>query len=370
MATRPVKTQSKKKRLTSAEVARLQGLCRERLLTDLLKATPGAPIAGQRSLSEQYDISLSVVRSTLADLKKEGIIASVPRGGMRLAAKPELPKSLVGVKVAFVGYMEEENPMSKQSRPAVICAGLERILNAQGGTLQFLNRWSVDNFQSIVEEIKQRKTEAILYNGSLHTSAADELQALAELGLPLVAIEQETMVCDSVAFDNRQIGQTVAAHLLDLGHRNVCILEFPEHEWSNSRVQGIRDEFRKRGVKAPDAYGLSYPPEADEIQAFVRAKGRSYSACIAVNDHIGRMMLAAAREQEIRVPEELSIIGADDRFDYRHLNLTTVQLFDMELGLAAFKILKERLLEPEAERKSKAHLLACPLIVRETTAQY
>jgi DNA-binding LacI/PurR family transcriptional regulator len=147
-------------------------------------------------------------------------------------------------------------------------------------------------------------------------------------------------------------------------------LEFPEHEWSNLRVQGIRDEFGRRGVKAPEAYGLSYPLEADEIQALVRAKGHLYSACIAVNDHLGRMILAAAREQEIRVPEDLSIIGADDRFDYRHLNLTTVQLFDMELGLAAFKILKERLLEPETEREPTAHLLACPLIVRETTAQY
>jgi DNA-binding LacI/PurR family transcriptional regulator/ribosomal protein S25 len=384
-----VKQQRRKKRLTASEVVQAQRLCRERLLSDLLeqKAAPGAPIAGERSLCEQYGIPLSVIRTTLTELKNEGLITSVPRGGMRLAGTPELPKSLVGVKVGFVGYMEVTNPDSRTTRPAVICAGLERILNEQGGTLQFLNLWGAVDFQSIVEDIKQKNIEAILYTGREYAAFEGELRTLSELGLPLVAIEKRTNLCDSVVFDNVQIGRTQAEHTIELGHRQVCVLQFPEFEWSTVRARSIREEFLKQGLTEPESvtfhypplevevgatvnrpYVMAYPPLEAEIREFVRQKARSYTACIVVNDELACLLLTEARKQGIRVPEELSVIGVDDRLDMRHFNLTTVQLSHMELGLTAFEILKEKILKPEPSRKPKLQLLACPLIVRETTA--
>jgi DNA-binding LacI/PurR family transcriptional regulator len=389
MSTGKVKSKGRKRRLSAAEVVRLQGVCRERLLSDLLKqqASPGTPLAGQRSLSEQYGIPLSVVRSTVISLRDEGVISSVARGGMRLAAKPELPKSLVGVKVGFVGSMEVANPDSKGTRPAVICTGLERILNEQGGTLQFLNLWGTDNFQSIVEDIKQKNIEAILYTGREYAAFEGELRTLSELGLPLVAIEKQTNLCDSVVFDNVQIGRTQAEHILELGHRNVCVLQFPEFEWSTVRAKSVCEEFLKQGLPEPDPvtfsypphesgvgatvnhpYVMAYPPLEAEVREFVRQKAKSYTACIVVNDELACLLLAEARAQGIQVPEELSVIGVDDRLDMRHFNLTTVQLSHMELGLAAFEILKEKILKPEPRRKPKLQLLACPLIVRETSA--
>jgi DNA-binding LacI/PurR family transcriptional regulator/ribosomal protein S25 len=369
MATSKGKSQGRKKRLTSAEVARLQELCRDRLMSDLLEAEPGAPIAGQRSLSEQYGISLSVVRSTLASLKREGIIASVPRGGMRLASKPKLPKSLAGVKLAFIAHMELTNPDSRKSRPAVICAGLERSLNEQGGTLQFFNTWDVAKFQTIVAKIKRQDIEAILHSGSSQTSNQDELKMLGELGLPMVAIDTKSRLCPMVTFDNAQIGCLQAEHILELGHREVCILEFPNYEWSDSRVQSICEEFQQRNLKTPDRIAFRYPPDKAQVEAFVRSRVPAYTACIAVNDDLGCLLLTEAKAQGIRVPEDLSIVGADDNIDRRHFNLTTVQLSDMELGLAAFNILKERILEPETNKEDTVRLLTCPLIVRKTTDQ-
>ncbi len=370
MATSTSKAKRRRKALTAVEMAQARKLCRERLLSDLheQEASTGTPLPGERALSENYGIPLSVVRATLGELKSEGIITSVPRGGVRLAAKPELPKSLAGIKVAFVGYMEVTNPDSRQTRPAVVCAGLERILNEQGGTLQFFNIWGVEDFRRIVEDIRQKQIEAILYNGSDHTSSEQELQALSELGLPMVAIEKQTSLCDSVAFDNVRIGRIAAEHVLELGHRDVCVLEFPEYEWSDTRVRSIREEFRRRGQPEPDAMAFGYLPDQAEVREFVRSRAAAYSACVAVNDELAALLLAEARAEGIPVPEDLSIIGADDRLDKRHLNLTTVQRSDLELGLAAYEILKQTLLKPETRRKPTLHLLECPLIVRETTA--
>ncbi len=370
MPDKTAKPRKRRKRLSAAEVVRLQALCRERLLSDLheQQASPGTPIPGERALSEQYDIPLSVIRSTLGELKSEGVVTSVPRGGVRLAAKPRLPKSLVGVKVGFVGYMEMTNPDSRQTRPAVICSGLERTLNEQGGMLQFLNLWDIDDFKTIVGEIRSKQIEAVLYIGSAHTSAEDELKALSELGLPMVAIDKETDRCDSVAFDNVQISRTLAEHIIELGHRQVCVLEFPEFEWSTLRGRSIRDEFRRQGLAEPETCTFQYPPAEAEVREFVRSRAAAYSACIAVNDELGCLLLNEARAQGIRVPEELSIVGVDDDPRLRHFNLTTVQLSSIELGLAAFAALKDKILSPEPETGASEQLLACPLIVRETTA--
>ncbi|MFA6290881.1 MAG: substrate-binding domain-containing protein [Victivallales bacterium] len=363
---------TRKKRLTAPEVMQLQVLCRERLLADLLAqdANPGAPIAGERILCQRYDIPLSVLRSTLAELKNDGTIVSAPRSGMRLAVKPRIPKSLINANFAFIGYIQENNPRSRTTRPAVICAGLERILNEQGGQIQFFNVWGVKNFQSIADEIIKRKVDAILYIGNNHTSSGEELRILSEIGIPMISIETETVLCDTIYFDNVQIGQTAAAHILDLGHRDVCVLGFPEHNWSNIRVQSICSEFLKRGAKEPHIYEFSFHLKAADINEFIRSKATLYSACIAVNDYLGCKVLSAARGYGILVPEDLSIMGADDLLDNRHFNLTTVQLSDMELGRTAYTLLKEKFLNPQISRKSESHLLTCPLVVRNTTGQY
>jgi LacI family transcriptional regulator len=389
MPVKTIKSTKRWTRLSAPEVVRLRTLCRERLLSDLheQQASPGTPIPGERTLSDQYDIPLSVIRSTLAELKGEGLITSVPRGGMRLAGTPELPKSLVGVKVAFVGYMKLTHPGAHHTRAAVICAGLERLLNEQGGTLQFFNLWGVDDFQILLADIKQQGIEAILYAGSTKTLSKSRQRALSDLGLPIVAIETMDAFCPTIAFDDEQIGRAQARHIVELGHRDVCILEFPEHEWSTVRAKSIREEFRKQGLPEPDSctfnfpvdpgvtpteyryYGMTYPLLVAEVREFVRRRASAYTACITVNDELACLLLTEAKAQGLRVPEELSVIGADDQPGYRHFNLTTVQLSEMELGLTAFKILKEQILEPETRKGAPVHLLKCPLIVRETTAQ-
>jgi DNA-binding LacI/PurR family transcriptional regulator len=389
MATVTGKPKRRRKALTAVEMVQAQKLCRERLLSDLheQEASAGTPLPGERTLSEQYGIPLSVIRSTLKKLKSEGLITSVPRGGVRLVAPPELPKSLVGVKVAFVGYIELTHPGAQYTQAAVICSGLERVLNEQGGTLQFFNLWGVDDFQVLIREIQQQKIDAIIYHGTVHSMSADELQALAGLGLPMVSTGAQSSLCARVTFDDRQIGRRQAEHILDLGHRTVCILEFPEHEWSTVRAQSIRDEFRKRGLPEPDRctfaypvdpgvtpadylhFGLTYPSLVAEMKEFVRRRASTYTACIAVNDELGCLLLTEAKAQGIRVPENLSVIGADDHPAFRHFNLTTLQLSDMELGLDAFKILKEQILKPKTRKGAPMHLLTCPLIVRGTTAQ-
>ena len=80
---------TRKRRLTAPEVVRLQKMCRDRLVSDLYaqKAYPGMPISGARTLSDLYEIPLSVVRSTLDSLRTEGVLEGLLYSAKQFAQK-------------------------------------------------------------------------------------------------------------------------------------------------------------------------------------------------------------------------------------------------------------------------------------------
>ena len=115
------KKKERKRRLTAPEVLAMQKLCHERIISDIHanKTSPGMPLPGIRILSKQYNIPLSVIRSTLDDLKNEGILEAIPREGVRLRSVPPLPASLKGkrfVRRFIHRYEEIENYRAGRSR--------------------------------------------------------------------------------------------------------------------------------------------------------------------------------------------------------------------------------------------------------------
>jgi DNA-binding LacI/PurR family transcriptional regulator len=84
---------------------------------------------------------------------------------------------------------------------------------------------------------------------------------------------------------------------------------------------------------------------------------------------IGSMQ--ALREANLRVPQEISIVGYDDLPISEHLNppLTTVRQPRRELGTSSVKLVME-LIEKGDKPKPKVHLLKPYLIRRKSVLDY
>ena len=364
---------ARKRRLNALEVVRLQALCRDRLVSELYRerAYPGMPIPGVKTLSEQYAIPLSVVRSTLNALRAEGVLESVPREGMKVVSLPSRPKSLKGIRIAMIAELEESNPDYVYNRSAEIATGMDRILNEQGGHMDFFNLWQKTDPDSFFHQLSHSGYDALIVAISRYQTT-DFLREYPFLTIPCISIDCNVEGIDCVDFDDEQIGHRIARHALELGHRRTLYYHYSYHSWSEMRLKGIRKEFAAWGVPAPDV--VDYPFVREDHEDFVSrnfdriAKG-NYTFVMAANDRLAKSILLAARRRNLRIPGDFSLSGVDDSPFFRDLNLTTVSLHSMDLGLAALELLKRRLVMPESHAEPEKVLVPCPLIVRNTTGK-
>lgn len=364
---------TRKRRLTAPEVVRLQKMCRDRLVSDLYaqKAYPGMPISGARTLSDLYEIPLSVVRSTLDSLRTEGVLEGLPREGMKVVSLPTRPQSLKGIRIAMIAELEESNPDYVYNRSAEIATGMDRILNEQGGHLDFFNLWQKKDREPFLHQLLHSGYDALIVAISRYqtTEFHREYQSFS---IPCICIDCNVDGIDCVDFDDEQIGRLIARHALDLGHRRTAFYHFPSHAWSAMRLNGIRKEFAERGVPPPDV--LEYPFVREDREDFVfrnfeRITEGKYTFVMAANDRLAKEIFLAARRKHLRIPEDFSLSGIDDSSFFRELNLTTVSLHSMDLGLAALELLKRKIFMRESHAEPEKVLVPCPLIIRNTTRE-
>ena len=364
------KKKERKRRLTAPEVLAMQKLCHERIISDIHanRTSPGMPLPGIRILSKQYNIPLSVIRSTLDHLKKEGILESVPREGMKLRSIPSLPASLNGKRFAIIANLNENNPRHVLNPPIQLANSIEPVLNEQGGQLVFLNYWRFGCCEKILELIDSESIDAIFYMESL-PGEAEFLRKIRSRGIPIVSFAPDASGVDSVDFDQEDIGRLQAEHLIGLGHRRIAVFYFPEKNWSVARTQGTAKEFRRCGMPGPELFEFHFERDDTDgsILRLLPEIAGKYSAVIATNDIMAERILEASERLGLSVPRDFSLIGADNlEFAVLH-NLTTVHLSQIHLGYAAFEILKKRLLSPEPVSVCEKIRIQCTLFRRNTT---
>jgi len=119
-----------------------------------------------------------------------------------------------------------------------------------------------------------------------------------------------------VAMDEVAAGQTVAAHILSLGHRRVgVILGDPSHAASRGRLEGYRQAFDEAGVAIDDSlvgtgdftYDVGYRVALELLDRPLRP-----TAILAQNDDMAVAAIAAARDLGLSVPQQLSVAGFDN----------------------------------------------------------
>jgi LacI family transcriptional regulator len=119
-----------------------------------------------------------------------------------------------------------------------------------------------------------------------------------------------------VAMDEAAAGQSVAEHLLSLGHRQIgVILGDPSHAASKGRMEGYQRAFAQAGVTIDPAHvvtgDFTYDVGYRVARELLRQTPRP-TALLAQNDDMAAAAIAAARELGLRIPEDLSIAGFDN----------------------------------------------------------
>jgi len=141
-------------------------------------------------------------------------------------------------------------------------------------------------------------------------------QALRKLGIPMVVWgAPEPGLDDEIAFlgsDNRAGGEVIAAHLREIGRSRVLFVGDTAHPEVRLRMEGL-----EAGLQASGARMMQVPSEFNRGAARVamlRALefGVPFDAVVAASDEMALGVIGALRERDMRVPEDVAVVGFDD----------------------------------------------------------
>jgi DNA-binding LacI/PurR family transcriptional regulator len=158
-------------------------------------------------------------------------------------------------------------------------------------------------------------------------------------------------------------------HLAELGHRRFGFIAGPSHRVSALTYRdAVVSVIVQAGLPGPAVLETTNTPEsgASAVRAWL-SKGRLPSAILCGNDLCAFGAMGAIFEAGLRVPADVSVVGADDiafaRFS--HPPLTTVRLPRDVLGRAAFDAL-QRLLKSK-RHAGRVYPIETKLVVRQST---
>ena len=236
-------------------------------------------------------------------------------------------------------------------------------------------RYSVDTPENQTDLLR-RLASGRLVDGLTIMSLSlsdEEAEFLAKSDLPALTLESTCSGSDSVMIDNVAAAELATRHLINLGHRRIGAITGSrtalEFHIPGRRIEGYR--------QALDAAGIEIRPELIQRGNFSFEGGAEamkllYSvenpptAVFAISDEMAIGALKTVRDHNLRVPEDVSIIGFDDHDVSPFVDLTTIRQPVSHYGTLAAQMLVERL---ESDQIIEIrHVLCQPeLILRATT---
>lgn len=160
-----------------------------------------------------------------------------------------------------------------------------------------------------------------------------DVQRLIENGMETVLIEYSHAQLNSIVINDEQGGRMVAEYLLKKGHKDLGFLgdiEPPDRYAIHpvkSRLNGFKSVLNEAGVALPkknikQAY---YSQEISSEAAYeLLTMSNRPSAVFAASDIQALSVMKVARQLNLKIPDDLAIVGFDDIDMADYVDLTTV----------------------------------------------
>ncbi len=254
-----------------------------------------------------------------------------------------------------------------------VVAGIEEIANQNGySVILATSQTDPQREMAMVRSFHERRVDGIVVASS--RVGALYLPTLAEMEIPIVLLNNQhpSEFVHSVSIDNVDGARQAAQHLIRLGHTAIAYIgDETGLESDAERLEGFQDAMTEARLEIlPELVvrGDGKPEAATRKTFELLASNQRPTAIFCYNDMSALGALNAAAQWNVRVPEELSIVGFDDLFFAALMRppLTTVHQPKKDLGRRAMELLVHLLNGRESE---KMQVIKGELMVRKSTAK-
>jgi len=179
-----------------------------------------------------------------------------------------------------------------------------------------------------------------------------------------------------VLIDNIKGGYLATKHLIELGHREIAFIGGDiTHPSITDRLIGYKQALESSGIPVNQKNIITdedYPARSNGYNAAKRllSSNKNITAIFACNDAMAMGIMQYCSENNIRIPDDISIVGFDDVEADVSLSpqLTTIRVPKTELGIEAMNLMVNILNEKE-KLQTKKILVPVELIIRNSTKQ-
>ena len=183
----------------------------------------------------------------------------------------------------------------------------------------------------------------------------------------VISAERKWGELPTVTFDLQETGFKAANHFIGLGHRHIAYVGTQD-----GRLAGYQWALLEAGIEQNPALQFINPEHLNNYQfgyesaAKLIESQQTVTAICTASDEVAIGVLSYLCSNQIKVPEQIAIIGVDNvrQSKYTTPTLSTIQIPKVELGKQAVHMLIDRSKKPDSPPIS--HLLPTELIIRES----
>lgn len=256
---------------------------------------------------------------------------------------------------------------------SMVLDGVEEACNQMGYHLMICNSGEDGDLEKeYIKGLQRRRVDGIIINPTVQNR--ELFTEMVDQGFPLILINRKLhgLHASTVAMDNVQGASLAVEHLLRLGRRRIALITYDStgiSTWTE-RIQGYKETLLRHGygeesfiiqsVKQVD--GAAVPAVVEMLRGAQRP-----DAIFSTNNLLTLEIMEALREVDVRVPEDIALVGYDETVWAKHMNppLTTVSQPARDMG----KIAVETLIETIKSKRVYPRTIVLPpeLIIRRSS---
>lgn len=332
-------------------------------------------------------------RTSLKDLARElGVsIATVSRA---LRNSPEIGKDMQEkVKALAVKLNYRPNPFARSLRReapkmigvivpnlvthyyAAVLDGIEDEARKTGYSIISANSHEDCMTEAhITDNFINLHVEGIIACLAQNTTDYKHFDEVADMGIPLVFFGRTCMTdrFSSVTANGDEAAQQATQHLIDTGSRRIAFIGGPNHlDMVKRRKHGYLEALRENSIPIERELvfcnKIDYDVALSACTEMLTRKNRP-DAILAFNDIITFAAFNAIKKQNLRIPDDVALIGFTDDAHAEYVTPRMSAIADQShlLGETACRLLLKNI---EGDKTVYKEIVPQKLIIRETSAK-
>ncbi|KJK51064.1 hypothetical protein UK23_08465 [Lentzea aerocolonigenes] len=308
---------------------------------------PDGRLPTEQQLAAEQGVSVNTVRRAVDLLVADGLVYRRQGSGTYVEQSGVAGTSSTGPVIGVC------MPSMTYYFPRLIAAIEQEIAASGGQMLLSSSDYDLAREREVVDRMLATGVQGIVIAPELPPGGARAaLSRLQALPVPIVTVErwlgteddEHELVCT-----NRIAGGYAAArHLLEFGHTGIAFLSRSSPHLDQV-ARGMRGALAEAGHEMVQVDAPRRWTPADASDLVTKLLERKVTAAVCVADREAALLVTAAHQRGLRVPDDLSLISYDDEVaDLAEVPLTALSPAKAEVGRLAVRTLMRRLREPEA----------------------